>query len=86
MRTLEIHGKRAAASSGRGLRYRGDKSRSHRKRCKRKTVPTEGLPDLTGRLGNEEYHEQQRVRREEKLVRQAQDITNDQAREDKASV
>lgn len=86
MRTPEIPGEPAAAGSGRGLRYGGGGSRSRRKRRKGKAVSMEGLPGLAGRLDNEEYHEQQRVRREEKLVRQAQQIASDQTREDKASM
>ncbi|CAM9661472.1 unnamed protein product, partial [Laminaria digitata] len=70
------------AGSGRGVRPSGRKSRSHRKRLKGRTVTMEDVPSLTGRLENEEYHDQQRVAREEKVARREQD---DQARKDKAS-
>ena len=50
IRTPEVPGKRAAHGSGRGLRSSGEKSRLHRKKRKGRTVLTEELPCLTGRL------------------------------------
>ena len=85
LRTPNVSGKRVAACSGRGLRPSGGKSKSHRKRRKGKIVAMEGVPSLTERLENEEYREQQRVAREEKVKRRAQEIEDDQARKDKAS-
>ena len=85
MRNPEVPGKRAAVDSGRAPRSSGGKSRSHRKRHKGKTVPAEGSPCLTERLDIEEYREQQRVERDEKLVRRAQDIADDQERKVRAS-
>ena len=81
-RTPEVPGKRAAVDSGRGSRSRGGKSQSHRKRRKGETVSTEGLPCLSERL---EYREQQRIARDEKLARRAQENADDQKVKDRPS-
>ena len=85
MKTPAVPGKRAAMDYGCGPRSSGGKSRSHRMRCERKTVSTEGLPCLTKRLDIEEYREQHRVPREKKLVCRAQEIADDQERKDRES-
>ena len=49
-----------------------------------KTVSTEGLPCLSERLNIEEYREQQRTARDEKLARRAQENADDQKMKDRA--
>ena len=55
LKTLELHGKRVAVDSTRGLRISVEKSREYRKKRRGRAVSTAGLPGLTGMLDSKEW-------------------------------
>lgn len=78
----EVSEKRTAMGYRRRLQSSEGKSNLYRPRRKGRAVATERLPDITGRLEDDSYREQQRVAREEKVARRVQAIADNQARKD----